>query len=51
MKTANPAHAMTRRKFVGTSLAAAAFMPSFVASGDEPQRLLASKAPMLPSLP
>jgi hypothetical protein len=39
---------VTRRQFIGTTLAAAAFMPSFTASGAEPQALLAPKAPMLP---
>ena len=48
MKTSNQVYSISRRKFIGTSLAAAAFMPSFVASGAEPHRLLAPKAPMLP---
>ena len=48
MKTPQHTHTITRRKFIGTSLAAAAFMPSFVASGAEPHHLLAPKAPMLP---
>ncbi len=39
---------ITRRRFIGTSLAAAAFMPAFKVSGAEPHSLLAPKAPMLP---
>jgi hypothetical protein len=39
---------LTRRRFIGTSLAAAAFMPSFkLAAGAEPHQLLAPKAPLL----
>ena len=41
-------HSITRRRFISTSLAAAAFMPSFTVAGAEPQALLAPKAPMLP---
>jgi len=41
-------HSITRRRFISTSLAAAAFMPSFTVAGAEPQVLLAPKAPMLP---
>ncbi len=41
-------HPITRRRFIGTSLAAAAFMPAFKVSGAEPHSLLAPKAPMLP---
>ena len=48
MKPPQHSYPITRRKFIGTSVAAAAFMPLFVASGAEPHRLLAPKAPMLP---
>ena len=48
MKISNHVQSITRRKFIGCSVAAAAFMPSFVASGAEPKRLLAPKTPMLP---
>src|ERR1044071_1955182 len=39
---------VSRRKFIGLSLAAAAFAPTFKAAGEAPERLLAPKAPMLP---
>lgn len=39
---------ITRRRFIGTSLAAAALLPTFKVSGAEPHSLLAPKAPMLP---
>jgi hypothetical protein len=41
-------HSLTRRRFIGTSLAAATFMPSFNVAGAEPHSLLAPKAPMRP---
>jgi hypothetical protein len=47
MNSSIGSHSITRRRFIGTTLAAAAFMPSFTASGAEPQALLAPKAPML----
>lgn len=48
MHSSDGTHPITRRRFIGTSLAAAAFMPSFTVSGAEPHSLLAPKAPMLP---
>ena len=48
MKTLQDSHEITRRKFIGASLAAAAFMPAFRVAGEQPHRLLAPKAPMLP---
>ena len=48
MNTPQNSHPITRRRFIGTSLAAAAFMPAFKVSGAEPHSLLAPKAPMLP---
>src|SRR5262245_49008271 len=39
---------VSRRKFIGMSLAAAALAPAFKVSGAEPHRSLAPKAPMLP---
>ena len=48
MNTYPPSSNISRRRFIGTSLAAAAFMPAFKVSGAEPHSLLAAKAPMLP---
>jgi len=48
MNSPQDSHPITRRRFIGTSLAAAAFMPAFKVSGAEPHSLLAPKAPMLP---
>ena len=39
---------VSRRRFIGASLAAAATMPSYLLRGDEPLTVLAPKAPMLP---
>jgi Protein of unknown function (DUF1501) len=43
-----PMHEISRRKFIGATLAAATFLPSLGTSAAEPHRLLAPKAPMLP---
>src|SRR5258705_8243268 len=43
-----PMNEISRRKFIGTTLAAATFLPSLGASAAEPHRLLAPKPPMLP---
>src|SRR5678815_4454390 len=43
-----PMNVISRRKFIGTTLAAATFLPSLGASAAEPHRLLAPKSPMLP---
>ena len=48
MNSPQDSHPITRRRFIGTSLDAAAFMPAFKVSGAEPHSLLAPKAPMLP---
>ena len=48
VKRSSSPNELTRRKFIGISLAAAAMMPAFKASGAAPQSLLAPKAPMLP---
>jgi hypothetical protein len=48
MKASEPFNEISRRKFIGMSLAAAALSPSLVTAGAEPQKLLAPKAPMLP---
>src|SRR2546430_5545962 len=39
---------ISRRRFIGTSLAAAAFMPSLTVAGGEPHSQLSPKLPMLP---
>src|SRR5436305_10413481 len=39
---------ISRRRFIGTSLAAAAFVPSLAAAGAEPHSQLSPKLPMLP---
>src|SRR5712692_3961837 len=49
MQTSEPIPGISRRQFIGTSLAAAALMPSFALAGAEPHSLLAPKAPMLPT--
>src|SRR3954466_1371463 len=43
-----PLPPITRRKFIGTTLAAATLPPSFILPAEEPHRLLAAKAPMFP---
>src|SRR6478609_4408708 len=48
MKKSLPVQRISRRKFIGTSLAAAALMPSITWAGEEPHLLLSPKAPMLP---
>jgi hypothetical protein len=48
MKASRPHHEISRRKFIGVSLAAAAFSPPLLMAGGEPHKLLAPKAPMLP---
>src|SRR5262245_34997164 len=49
MKASEPSGEISRRKFIGVGLAAAAFAPSAVTAVAEPRKLLASKAPMLPA--
>lgn len=39
---------ISRRKFIGLSLASAALAPTYQAAAGEPHRLLAAKAPLLP---
>ena len=48
MKPSEPLHEISRRKFIGMSLSAAALSPSLMAAGPEPHKLLAAKAPMRP---
>src|SRR5262247_1589720 len=48
MSAFEPFPEISRRKFIGVGLAAAALSPSLVLASREPQKLLASKAPMLP---
>src|SRR5688572_15695484 len=48
MKASETFHEISRRKFIGVSLAAAALTPSLITAGEEPHNLLAPKAPMLP---
>src|SRR5688572_11378733 len=49
MKASRPFNEISRRKFIGVSLAAAALSPSLMTAGAEPQDLLSPKAPMLPA--
>ena len=48
MNSSNGSYSISRRQFIGTSLAAAAFLPSFNGAGAKPHSLLAPKTPMLP---
>src|SRR3954469_23912872 len=43
-----PLPPITRRKFIGTTLAAATLLPSYILPAEEEARLLAVKAPMVP---
>src|SRR5687767_9525091 len=49
MKASRPFNEISRRKFIGVSLAAAALSPSLMTAGAEPQELLAPKTAMLPA--
>ena len=49
MNTDKPPHEISRRQFIGASLAAAALVPSLKVPAAEPHSLLSPKAPMLPA--